>query len=39
MPGWAENGVELSGALLDEVGLQSPLLGVDQMVILHAQAV
>ncbi|KRF22492.1 alpha-galactosidase [Phycicoccus sp. Soil802] len=39
MPGWAETGVELSGALLGEVGLQSPLLAVDQMVLLHAQAV
>jgi alpha-galactosidase len=38
-PQWIDSGVEVSGALLGEVGLQSPLLTVDQMVILHAQAV
>lgn len=38
MPKWAETGVELTGALLDEVGVQSPLLGVDHMVMIHAQA-
>jgi alpha-galactosidase len=39
LPRWAQDGVELTGALLGEVGLQSPLLAVDQMVLIHAQAV
>ncbi|NLI19073.1 MAG: alpha-galactosidase [Actinomycetales bacterium] len=38
-PPWGEGGVRLTGRVLGEVGLQSPLLGVDQLVLLRARAV
>ena len=37
-PRWSEEGVILSGRLLDTVGVQSPLLTVDELVIIHARA-
>jgi len=38
-PPWGEEGVRLTGRALGEVGIQSPLLGVDQLVLLRARAV
>jgi len=38
-PGWAAGGTVLSGRVLDEVGIQAPLLVVDQLVLLHAQVI
>ena len=37
-PGWAD-GVTLTGRVLAEVGLQAPLLAVDQLVLIRARAV
>ena len=38
-PGWAPSGVTLTGRVLAEVGIQAPLLGVDQLVLLRATEV
>ncbi len=38
-PAWAESGVRLTGRVLAEVGIQSPLLDVDQLVLLRATEV
>lgn len=38
-PPWGADGVHLTGRVLAEVGIQSPLLGVDQLVLLRARAV
>ena len=37
-PRWSEGGVTLSGRLLDSLGVQSPLLTVDELVVIHARA-
>jgi alpha-galactosidase len=37
-PPWTHHGVELAGVFLDEVGVQCPLLGVDQLVLIRALA-
>ncbi len=37
-PGWLPDGVTLTGRQLDQVGLASPLLGPDELVVLHVQA-
>ncbi|MDX5318824.1 MAG: GH36 C-terminal domain-containing protein, partial [Actinomycetes bacterium] len=37
-PPWGADGVRLTGRALAEVGIQSPLLGVDQLVLLRARA-
>ncbi|MCU0282591.1 MAG: alpha-galactosidase [Candidatus Nanopelagicales bacterium] len=39
VPGWVAGGAALTGRVLAEVGLQAPLLGVDQLVLLRAVAV
>ncbi len=38
-PGWAPDGVVLPGRILDQVGIQAPLLDTDTLVLLRAQAV
>ncbi len=38
-PGWGPDGVTLPGRLLGEIGIQSPLLDSDQLVLLRAKAV
>jgi alpha-galactosidase len=38
-PGWGRSGVTLPGRVLDEVGLQAPLLDPDQLVLLRVRAV
>jgi len=38
-PAWYDDGAVLSGRLLEQVGIMAPLLGADDLVILHAQAV
>ena len=38
-PAWAPTGVRLTGRVLAEVGIQAPLLGVDQLVLLRATEV
>jgi len=38
-PGWGGSGVTLPGRVLDEVGIQAPLLDPDQLVLLRARAV
>lgn len=38
LPPWTRDGVELTGSFLAEVGLQAPLLTVDQLVLIRAQA-
>jgi alpha-galactosidase len=37
-PGWGPDGVLLTGRVLAEVGLQAPLLDVDQLVLIRATA-
>ena len=37
-PGWYDGGAVLSGRLLDQVGIMAPLLGADDLVILHVTA-
>ena len=34
-PGWVRSDLTLPGRVLAEVGIQSPLLGVDQLVLIH----
>ncbi|WP_324533579.1 alpha-galactosidase [Actinotalea sp.] len=38
-PAWTRDGVTLSGRVLAEVGVQSPLLGVDQLLLVRVRAV
>lgn len=38
-PGWGGSGVTLPGRVLDEVGIQAPLLDPDHLVLLRARAV
>ena len=38
-PGWSAAGVTMTGRVLAEVGLQAPLLAVDQLVLIRARAV
>ena len=38
-PGWSTDGVTMTGRVLAEVGLQAPLLAVDQLVLIRARAV
>jgi alpha-galactosidase len=38
VPGWGPDGVVLTGRMLAEVGLQAPLLDVDQLVLIRATA-
>ena len=38
-PGWVRSDLTLSGRVLAEVGIQAPLLGVDQLVLIHVAAV
>ncbi|MDQ4054211.1 MAG: GH36 C-terminal domain-containing protein, partial [Actinomycetota bacterium] len=37
-PAWYDGGALMSGRLLDEVGLVAPLLGADDLVIVHLVA-
>ena len=38
-PGWVRADLTLPGRVLAEVGIQSPLLGVDQLVLIHVAQV
>jgi alpha-galactosidase len=38
-PGWVRSEVTLPGRVLAEVGIHAPLLGVDQLVLIHAARV
>lgn len=39
VPAWAQTGVTVSGATLETVGLASPILDVDRLVLIRARAV
>ena len=39
LPGWVEDGVELSGAVLGRIGLEAPTLSADRLVLIRATAV
>ncbi len=39
LPAWAEHGVTLRGRVLEEVGVQAPLLPVDALVLIRAERV
>ena len=39
LPGWVEDGVELSGAVLGRIGLEAPTLSADRLVLVRATAV
>jgi alpha-galactosidase len=38
-PGWVRSDIALPGRVLAEVGIQAPLLGVDQLVLIHVAQV
>ena len=38
-PGWVRSDLTLPGRVLAEVGIQAPLLGVDQLVLIHVAQV
>ena len=39
VPGWVRSDITLPGRVLAEVGIQAPLLGVDQLVLIHVAQV
>jgi alpha-galactosidase len=39
VPGWLDDGVELTGAVLGQIGIAAPLTSVDRLVLIRATAV